>query len=1011
LPDSVLCKPNSHQPLEAVDLSIWQDRLSTATVEDLLRRNRTFSKLTLRGARRRFDMLALIARHLGRNIKDIDVSGSAVVDAVWLTTLGAECPALTSLTAARCSSVTDKAVEKFARKKGSSLRALSVANCSHVSDDGIELLAKHCTGLRSIDLSGCPRVRDRSVYAMSSLVGLQHIALDGCAEVSDEAVRHLFTSVTQLKSLSIEGCASITEEGLRFMHEMPVPWGTRRHRNCAQLQEIRVGRNEYISDEFLVITAAVCPRLRVLEVTACPLLGGDEAMGKVGGLLELIDVTLEALPRVSDQGVRQLVCDVPRRALRTLSLVGCSKVTDVSLKCIAKSARGLRELRLDRNVSVTDRGLGYLAKGLTTLRLLQATHLGMVTDEGVRTIARKCLRLTDIDFSHCIRLTAACFSALRRLRALEALSFTGCQRLFDGATTTSGKNNSSNGDGLLSGTVASLRGGKGATTTRATTELDAANFLSLRRLELSQHPNLTDAAVLSVAQRNCRTLTWLDISQCSGVTAEGVAEAAKVLSALKRLDVTGCARIDAGNVEDFARCIAPRLLLSCAQPDADGFEGLHCRASDEDARARNEVEADRRAEEIGARNIQWAFRRHREGRLENDEADLENKRQTYAAVTIQFMAQRFISRRKLHDRSMRRARLMLSVFKWRRRTKEARAWSRALRHGNRVLLVQTVRDWRASAVEDIIEASDLAERGELFFDQMLMKTHLRAWVRFTAPLWAKKGLAEGKADKFWCERTREAMFRRWRENARRIARRRARMAELMLFVLPVEFRNSSRQRPRVESAVKFHRRRVLRKAWGAFVNLNVELADLQRRFKLFEKVNRPRVLRRNFAQLQQAVAIQKWTRSAKAKADAVSNLSLQRRTFRSLRAATAVSVASRRLKERADAFADRRLVTTGWEALREHPAEKKIILGLLKLWQQRGAGHRNQVLKEKGLRHFKDFTRRQLQAKIATAKMLSKYMATTKSTCFMAWKLYHRTLKSAAEVLKISNETTIPLER
>lgn len=628
LPDSVLCRPNSHQPLEAVDLSIWQDGLSTATVEDLLCRNRTFSKLTLRGARRSCDMLALIARHLGRNITDIDVSGSVVVDAVWLTTLGAECPALTSLTAARCSSVTDKAVERFARKKGPSLRVLSVANCSHVSDDGVELLAKHCTGLRSIDLSGCPRVRDRSVYAMSSLVGLQHIALDGCAEVSDEALRHLFTSVTQLKSLSMKGCASITEEGLRFMHEMPVPWGTRRHRNCAQLQELRVGRNDHISDEFLVTTAALCPRLRVLEVTACPLLGGDEAMGKVGGLLELVDVTLEALPRVSDQGVRQLVCDVPRRALKTLSLAGCSKVTDVSLKCIAKSARGLRELRLDRNVSVTDRGLGYLAKGLVTLRLLQATHLGMVTDDGVRTIARKCLQLTEVDFSHCIRLTASCFSALRRLRALDSLSFTSCQRLFDGATSGNG----GSGDGLLSSTVGSVHGGNRAT---SKTALDAANFLNLRRLELSQHPNLTDAAVLSIAQRNCRTLTWIDISHCSGVTAEGVTEAVKVLSVLKRLDVTGCARINAGDIEGFASCVAPGLLLSCAQPGADGFEGLHCRASDEDARSRNEVEADRRTEEIGAKNIQRAFRRHRERRWESDEADLKDKRQTYAAVTIQ----------------------------------------------------------------------------------------------------------------------------------------------------------------------------------------------------------------------------------------------------------------------------------------------------------------------------------------------------------------------------------------
>lgn len=42
----------------------------------------------------------------------------------------------------------------------------------------------------------------------------------------------------------------------------------------------------------------------------------------------------------------------------------------------------------------------------------------------------------------------------------------------------------------------------------------------------------------------------------------------------------------------------------------------------------------------------------------------------------------------------------------------------------------------------------------------------------------------------------------------------------------------------------------------------------------------------------------------------------------------------------------------------------QIILGLLRLWQQRGAGHRNLALKKKGMQCFKDFTRRQLRVRI-----------------------------------------------
>lgn len=202
-----------------------------------------------------------------------------------------------------------------------------------------------------------------------------------------------------------------------------------------------------------------------------------------------------------------------------------------------------------------------------------------------------------------------------------------------------------------------------------------------------------------------------------------------------------------------------------------------------------------------------------------------------------------MARKKLHERAMRRARLLLSVFKWRRRTTEAGTWGLAKRHGDRRLLLRTVRDWRASCVEDILEASELAERGEVFFENMVLSTHLRAWKRFVAPLRARRVAAEQRADLCWRARTRDSLFRRWRGNVRRVRARRARwVAEVLLSVLPVEFRNSARQRPVVESAVTFHRRRALRKAWVAFLSLNEELAELQRRFGVSCVASFPRLV-------------------------------------------------------------------------------------------------------------------------------------------------------------------------
>lgn len=622
IPDSVLFRPHSSDPLDAIDLSVWQDQLNRTTAEDILSRNPTISKLTLRGVRREASQLRqLVARHFGSVVKEIDVSYSSAIDVTWFATLAGECPSITCITAAQCPRVTDAAVRVLARKKGARLSALRVPGCRDVTDDGIEILAKNCICLRSLDLSGCPNVRERSVFAMGALHGLEEVALDGCCEVTDEAVRHLFTSATKLTSLSVKGCDSLTEKGLNYMHEMAVPWGLRRHYNCAELATFRIGSNIHVSDKFIMVLTAVCPRLRFLEVETCPLIGGDEAMGKVGGLSVLVDLRLDSLQRVSDQGIRQFFSDQPKRLLTHLSLTGCTKVTDVSLKCIAKNARNLRQLRLDRNVSVTDRGLGYLSKGLTSLTVLQATHLGMVSDEGVRLIGRRCLRLTELDVSYCIRFSGTSFPALRRLRGLEILGLSGCRDIFAGGCYGGGGDDKCHNDNQQE---------------RATNVLkNATDFQALRHLKLADHPDLGDDAMCAVVEQNRSALATLDLSRCSKITTRGLTRVVQALSALSRLDVTGCERITAGDIESAAQQAAVKLRLSCATVAIDGFDGLTCCGSAADSRARERVTYLARTENLKATIVQHAFRRYRIKNKEQQRAAREQDVIIRAAIIVQ----------------------------------------------------------------------------------------------------------------------------------------------------------------------------------------------------------------------------------------------------------------------------------------------------------------------------------------------------------------------------------------
>lgn len=192
----------------------------------------------------------------------------------------------------------------------------------------------------------------------------------------------------------------------------------------------------------------------------------------------------------------------------------------------------------------------------------------------------------------------------------------------------------------------------------------------------------------------------------------------------------------------------------------------------------------------------------------------------------------YLAIRRAHHRAMRRARLMISVFKWRRRTLESITWRRAARHGDRALLLRMVRDWRASVVEEIADAIELAERGELFFEHMLMKMCFRGWVRYMNPFMAKAAVERDRADKWRRERQRESLFRLWRSNVRRIVMRREKSIAALLFMLPLEFENSSPQKARARIALVYHRRCAQTKAWEAFISLNADLVDLRRRYKV-----------------------------------------------------------------------------------------------------------------------------------------------------------------------------------
>lgn len=155
-----------------------------------------------------------------------------------------------------------------------------------------------------------------------------------------------------------------------------------------------------------------------------------------------------------------------------------------------------------------------------------------------------------------------------------------------------------------------------------------------------------------------------------------------------------------------------------------------------------------------------------------------------------------------------------------------------MKHRNRKILGRSVATWRVAAVEAIAGAHQLAEQGEAFFERCLKNKYLRVWKCFMEPRRAAHTAALQVAVQWREKKLRALVFHLWLASAKRIAIRRAKTMEVILFILPLGMENSTPQKMRTEKALKFFRRRALLKSWEAFIALNQGLADRRRHLKV-----------------------------------------------------------------------------------------------------------------------------------------------------------------------------------
>ncbi len=242
-------------------------------------------------------------------------------------------PNLVAIDVSGVISTTDEAVIGLA-SSAKRLQGINLTGCKNVTDDGVLALAENCPFLRRVKLSNLELLTDTSVSALAKACPLLlEVDLNHCKLITDLSVRDIWIYCSQMREMKLSHCPDLTDAAFPaplkeqvLQSEVPNPFPSSAPINPDKLPPLDISRT--------------FEHLRMLDLTACPL--------------------------VTDDAVEGIISHAPK--IRNLVLSKCTLLTDRSVENICRLGRHLHYLHLGHAEKITDRSVRTLARSCTRLR-------------------------------------------------------------------------------------------------------------------------------------------------------------------------------------------------------------------------------------------------------------------------------------------------------------------------------------------------------------------------------------------------------------------------------------------------------------------------------------------------------------------------------------------------------------------------------------------------------------------------------------------------------------------
>ncbi|KAF7988546.1 hypothetical protein HCN44_001119 [Aphidius gifuensis] len=269
-----------------------------------------------------------------KNLEHLNISQAKNIDNDAVNEIINTCIKLKHLNLVGCTTILPLTIMNISKLH--ELEHLNLENLLNVDSQSIENIANNCKKLNYLNLKSCKNVADYAISKLSKLNNLEYLNINYLFNINTQSLSEITNKCRKLKYLDIEFCSNVSESGLKDIGKL------------TYIEHLNLGRVKNITDNVIQKITRKCWRLKYLNINECNKRVTSSMLNDIRHLKYLEELVIDNVVNATDEMFLKIY------HLRVLSCVGCTSITDTSIKNILKNCSKIENLNINKTGVTVD---------------------------------------------------------------------------------------------------------------------------------------------------------------------------------------------------------------------------------------------------------------------------------------------------------------------------------------------------------------------------------------------------------------------------------------------------------------------------------------------------------------------------------------------------------------------------------------------------------------------------------------------------------------------------------